>query len=322
MSEHTAQVKVLLVDDDPEVLSSFRQYFATTKDIRVVAEAHDGVEALTVLDNVPLDIILADIHMPEMDGVTLLHEVRRRTDPPPFVAITAFDGDETMLRVLAGGGAGYIVKSSRPQAIISAVRDALTGGITVSPQALSRLVDYIPDNVPLDIILADIHMPEMDGVTLLHEVRRRTDPPPFVAITAFDGDETMLRVLAGGGAGYIVKSSRPQAIISAVRDALTGGITVSPQALSRLVDYIPDNVSASAVHRADSFSAYKDLTKVEARILHYICQGLSNAEIASAMKYSEATVKKHVSHLIARFGATSRLSLAITVIQSKLGKSW
>ncbi|WP_408911318.1 response regulator [Corynebacterium gottingense] len=227
MSEHTAQVKVLLVDDDPEVLSSFRQYFATTKDIRVVAEAHDGVEALTVLDNVPLDIILADIHMPEMDGVKLLHEVRRRTDPPPFVAITAFDGDETMLRVLAGGGAGYIVKSSRPQAIISAVRDALTGGITVSPQALSRLVDYIPDNV-----------------------------------------------------------------------------------------------SASAVHRADSFSAYKDLTKVEARILHYICQGLSNAEIASAMKYSEATVKKHVSHLIARFGATSRLSLAITVIQSKLGKSW
>ena len=227
MSEHTAQVKVLLVDDDPEVLSSFRQYFATTKDIRVVAEAHDGVEALTVLDNVLLDIILADIHMPEMDGVTLLHEVRRRTDPPPFVAITAFDGYETMLRVLAGGGAGYIVKNSRPQAIISAVRDALTGGITVSPQALSRLVDYIPDKVP-----------------------------------------------------------------------------------------------ASAAHRADSFSAYQDLTKVEARILHYICQGLSNAESASAMKYSEATVKKHVSHLIARFGATSRLSLAITVIQSKLGKSW
>ena len=227
MSEHTAQIKVLLVDDDPRVLSSFRQYFATTKDIRVVAEAHDGVEALTVLDNVPLDIILADIHMPEMDGVTLLSEVQRRTDPPPFVAITALDSDETMLRVLAGGGAGYVLKSSRPQAIISAVRDALTGGITVSPQALSRLVDYIPDKVP-----------------------------------------------------------------------------------------------ASAAHRADSFSAYQDLTKVEARILHYICQGLSNAEIASAMKYSEATVKKHVSHLIARFGATSRLSLAITVIQSKLGKSW
>ena len=228
MSEHTAQMKVLLVDDDPRVLSSFRQYFATTKDIRVVAEAHNGVEALTVLDNVPLDIILADIHMPEMDGVTLLSEVQRRTDPPPFGAITALDSDETMLRVLAGGGAGYVLKSSRPQAIISAVRDATTGGITVSPQALSRLVDYIPDKVPT---------------------------PP-------------------------------------------------------------------AAHRVDFFSAYEDLTKVEARILHCICQGLSNAEIASAMKYSEATVKKHVSHLIARFGATSRLSLAITVIQSKLGKSW
>ena len=58
--------------------------------------------------------------MPEMDGVTLLREVRKMEDPPVFVAVTALDTDDTMLEVLAAGGAGYIVKSSRPQTIISA----------------------------------------------------------------------------------------------------------------------------------------------------------------------------------------------------------
>lgn len=217
---------VLIVDDDPLVLSSFRQYFATTQDIRVVAEARDGIEALTALDNVNVDVVLADIHMPEMDGVTLLHEVQRRADPPAFVAITALDSDETMLKVLAGGGAGYIVKSSRPQAIITAVRDTVTGGTTVSPQALSRLVDYIPEEVP-----------------------------PL------------------------------------------------------------------ASRRADLSLVYESLTKAEGHVLRCLCDGLSNAEIASAMKYSEATVKKHVSHLISCFGATSRLSLVVMVIQSDLGKS-
>ncbi|WP_236592680.1 response regulator [Corynebacterium striatum] len=226
MSEHDMEKRVLIVDDDPLVLHSFRQYFATTEDIRVVAEAHNGIEALTAIDSVNVDIVLADIHMPEMDGVTLLQEVQRRLSPPVFVAITALDSDETMLKVLAGGGAGYIIKSSRPQAIITAVREAMTGGTTVSPQALNRLIKYIP--------------------------------------------------------GKVLTPAFPQTNLSPV---------------------------------------YERLTKAETHVLQYICQGLSNAEIASAMKYSEATVKKHVSHLIACFGVTSRLSLAITVIQSGLGKS-
>lgn len=225
MSKHTMETWALIVDDEPLVLSSFRQYFATTEDIRVVAEARDGIEALTAVDNVNVDIVLADIHMPEMDGVTLLYEVQRRENPPAFVAITALDNDETMLKVLAGGGAGYIVKSSRPQTIITAVRDAVTGGTTVSPQALSRLVDYIPEEVPT--------------------------PAP---------------------------------------------------------------------NRADLSPVCESLTKAERRVLWHLCEGLSNAEIASAMKYSDATVKKHVSHLISCFGATSRLNLAVTVIQSGLGK--
>jgi len=138
-------IRVLTVDDDPMVLRFLSQYFAETEDIRVVAEARDGVEALSLLDTISVDIVLADICMPGMDGVELLHEVQKRPTPPLFVAITALDTDDTMIRVLASGGAGYIVKSAPPCTIIAALRDALEGGIAVSPRALKRLIKYISD---------------------------------------------------------------------------------------------------------------------------------------------------------------------------------
>lgn len=221
VGEHTPGTRVLIVDDDPLVLSSLRSYFATTEDIYVVAEARDGLEALTTLDSLSVDLVLADIHMPTMDGVTLLHEIQRRREPPAFVAITALDTDSTMLEVLAGGGAGYIIKSSRPQAIITAVRDATAGGTAISPQALRRLVGYISD--------------------------------------------------------------RPTTPKSPIKESST---------------------------------TYDSLTDIEKRVLEHLCKGMSNAEIAKTMNYSESTVKKHVSKLISDFNVTSRLSLAVTVISS------
>lgn len=171
-------------------------------------------------------------------------------------------------------------------------------------EALSAL-----DDVVVDIVLADIHMPRMNGVLLLHEVKKRPDSPIFVALTSLDTDSTMLDILAGGGAGYIVKSSRPQAIIAAVYDAMAGGTTVSPQSMKRLVTYLSGNSSTPQPRKkSDHCSPLSPLTGVEKAVLDHLCDGKSNAEIAMVMNYSESTVKKHVSHLISLFGAQSRLS--------------
>ena len=159
-------IRVLIVDDDPLALSSLDAYFTEAQDIQVAAEARGGIEALSVLDKISVDIVLADIHMPEMDGVTLLHEINRRPNPPLFIAITALDTDETMLEVLAGGGAGYIVKSARPQTIVTALRDAVDGGTTVSPQALKRLVSYLSDSPKAPLSLnADGRILPFDSLT-------------------------------------------------------------------------------------------------------------------------------------------------------------
>lgn len=215
----SAAIWVMIVDDDPIMLKALRTYFSSTSDIRVVAEAYDGTEALALLDSVEVDIVLADIHMPEMDGVTLLHHIRKREDPPVFVAITALDTDDTMLEVLSGGGAGYIVKSSRPQTIITAVRDAVEGGTAVSPHALKRLVGHIPHG-----------------------------------------------------------------------------------------DFARNSSRAS--------SPFSTLSTPEVKVLKLLCDGKSNAEICETLGFSESTVKKHVSNLIATFGVKSRLSLAVTTIRA------
>lgn len=175
--------------------------------------------------------------------------------------------------------------------------------------ALAQLED-----ICVDVVLADIHMPNMDGVNLLRNLQERPNPPAFVAITALDSDNTMLQVLASGGAGYILKSSRPQAIIEAVRDAVSGGTTVSPQSLTRLMDYLP----ADPPHTTSEESAENrfELTNVEREILLLLCQGMSNATIAKTLNYSESTVKKYVSQLIGYFGVSSRLSLAVSAIRS------
>jgi DNA-binding NarL/FixJ family response regulator len=139
-------IRLLLVDDDPLVLSSLRLYFSTpaASDIEVVGEACDGAGALDLLGRIDADVLMADIHMPTMDGVELLRHVRELERPPVFIAMTALDEDATMLSVLSLGGAGYILKSSRPEFIIETVHQALAGGTVVSPQPATRLMRHLP----------------------------------------------------------------------------------------------------------------------------------------------------------------------------------
>lgn len=145
-SSAPATIRLLLVDDDPLVMSSLRLYFSTpaAAAIEIVGEATDGVAALELLTTVDADVIMTDIHMPGMDGVSLLREVRALDNPPVFIAMTALDEDETMLSILSLGGEGYILKSSRPEFIIDTVHQALAGGTVVSPQPATRLVQHLP----------------------------------------------------------------------------------------------------------------------------------------------------------------------------------
>lgn len=173
----------------------------------------------------------------------------------------------------------------------------------------------------VDIILADIHMPRMNGLALLREISVRDQAPKFLAITALDDEKNMLRVLSEGASGYILKSQTPLSIIQSVRDAVHGGMVVSPNAAQGLIKYIPDvPTEPGAVPQQGGnlldfiLATDSDLTAVEREVLVLLCKGYSNSDIAHEMNYSESSIKKYVSRLMAHFGASSRLDLVVALI--------
>jgi len=180
--------------------------------------------------------------------------------------------------------------------------------------------------VDADVIMTDIHMPGMDGVSLLREVRSLEHPPVFIAMTALDEDETMLSILSLGGAGYILKSSRPEFIIDTVHQALAGGTVVSPQPATRLVQHLPSPdspvpgdaapVAVTAAPDEPGSSRLAQLSTAEERVLTLICAGLSNSEIARNTGRSASAVKKAVSSLLAKFGTESRIQLAVLAVEA------
>lgn len=131
---------ILLVDDDPVIRESFPVYFSKAPDLEVITTATNGCSALTWLNNHTCDIVLSDVRMPDMDGIELLKKLNSFDDPPVFVVMTAYDTDDTMITSLARGASGYVIKGQPPQIIIQALRDALNGGTSLSPQCVKRLV--------------------------------------------------------------------------------------------------------------------------------------------------------------------------------------
>lgn len=257
-------IRVLIVDDDPLVLSSLRLYFAApaAAGIEIVAEASTGREALDILKDTSveerIDVVMADIHMPGMSGVELLGEIRATENPPEFVAMTALDEEETMLSILAQGGRGYILKSSRPEFITDTVLAAVGGGTVVSPQPASRLVQH-------------------------------------------------LSTLNGNSAS------------DATSDAPTGSEITNAPATSAGASDVGQDDAAPAAESPDPERPTRNLPRLSAseeRVLGLLCDGLSNTEISKKTGRSASAVKKQISNLLVKFGAASRVQLAVLAIEA------
>ena len=170
---------------------------------------------------------------------------------------------------------------------------------------------------PVNVVLADIHMPNMNGLALLDEIMALPSPPVFIAITALDNDEILMKVLGNGGSGYILKSQTPDSVIQSVRDAVSGGLVVSPNAMQHLISKIPSAQSETTrpmtlLEKLTSPSS--QLLPADQETLRLLCRGKSNMEIAQEMHYSESATKKRVSKLIHQFGASSRLDLVVALL--------
>ncbi|MCQ4206307.1 response regulator [Streptomyces longispororuber] len=135
-------IRLLLVDDDPLVRSGLRFMLGGADDVEIVGEAADGEEALVAAGTVRPDVVLMDIRMPVMDGLTATERLRSAADAPEVVVLTTFHADEQVLRALRAGAAGFVLKDATPAEILGAVRSVAAGDPVLSPAVTRQLMTH------------------------------------------------------------------------------------------------------------------------------------------------------------------------------------
>ncbi|MER6998810.1 response regulator transcription factor [Streptomyces sp. NPDC000410] len=173
-------------------------------------------------------------------------------------------------------------------------------------------VAALADRLRPDVVLMDIRMPHLDGLTATERLRARPDAPQVVVLTTFHADEQVLRALRAGAAGFVLKDTPPAEIVAAVRRVAAGDPVLSPAVTRQLMTHVADTTAPDdrAGRARDRLAA---LAEREREVAVAVGRGQSNAEIAAGLYMSVPTVKTHVSRILAKLGLNNRVQIALLV---------
>ena len=206
---------------------------------------------------------------------------------------------------LVRAGLALVVASQPDLVVVGQARDGI--------EAVTKLRAE-----PADVVLMDVRMPRMDGVEATRRVvqdsRGRTK---VLVLTTFDLDEHAFSALQAGASGFLLKDAPPEDLLAAIRTVHLGETVVAPSTTRRLVERYAA-ATLDRAHSAADVETVARLTNREREVLDAIARGKSNAEIAADLFLSEATVKTHVGHLLAKTGRRDRVALVILAYGSGL----
>jgi DNA-binding NarL/FixJ family response regulator len=167
-----------------------------------------------------------------------------------------------------------------------------------------------------DVVLMDIRMPVMDGLTATEQILALPDPPQVAVLTTFHVDEYVYAALAAGAAGFLLKDTPPRQIAAAVRAVADGTASLSPAVTTTLIE---SYVERKAVpRRVEALRKVQGLSDREREVLVLLGSGESNAELAKRLFVSEATVKTYVSRLLTKLDIANRTQAAILAHEAGL----
>ncbi len=167
-------------------------------------------------------------------------------------------------------------------------------------------VNLCPQKKP-DVILMDLIMPEMDGIAATRAILTEFPHIKILAMTSFEEEALVQGVLAAGAISYLIKNVTSDELAKAIRDAVSGKPTLSPEAARVLIQ-------ATRPVQQPLF----DLTEREREVLNLVVQGNSNQQIADALVISLATVKAHISNILSKLQVSSRAEAIAYAIKNKL----
>lgn len=160
-----------------------------------------------------------------------------------------------------------------------------------------------------DIVLMDVQMPVMDGITATREITSETSARVIV-LTTFDDEENVLASLQAGASGFLLKNTDPDQLVLAIRNAAAGHSLLAPEVTRQIIDRGVGEVTPSGPTEAQQ-AQLALLTEREREVLGLVARGLSNAEIAEELVVGPATVKTHVSACLAKLHARDRVQLVV-----------
>jgi NarL family two-component system response regulator LiaR len=181
----------------------------------------------------------------------------------------------------------------------------VVGEASDGAQGVTRAKELVPD-----VILMDLLMPVMDGVTAIGAIKQALPEVEIVAVTSFIEEDKVTAALEAGASGYLLKDADAEAVAAAVRAAHAGEVHLDP-AVARLL-------AQRMRERKTSPQLIEPLTEREKEVLSLVGQGASNKEIASELFITERTARTHVSNILGKLGLSSRTQAALYAVEHKM----
>ncbi|MBP3034642.1 response regulator transcription factor [Arthrobacter sp. zg-ZUI100] len=230
------------------------------------------------------------------------------TDETPAPIRVALVDDQQLVR----GGFKMLINS---QPDLTVVAEAGNGR-----EALQALAA-----VRADVVLMDVRMPGMDGIEATSRLLERAAAQPkgstdvdlkVVVLTTFDLDEYALSAIRAGASGFLLKDAPPEELLEAIRTVYRGDAVIAPSTTRRLLDHVAPLLREPTAEVSRHAADVERLTPREREVFGLIAQGLSNPEIAAHLFLSDATVKTHVGHILAKLGARDRVQAVVIAYET------
>jgi DNA-binding NarL/FixJ family response regulator len=173
--------------------------------------------------------------------------------------------------------------------------------------ALRLILDLRPD-----VALVDLRMPGLDGTAVTGQVVAAGIGVRVLVLTTYADDDAVMPALRAGAAGYLTKDVTSEALLAAIRDVAAGRTVLDPAVQQRLVQLVVSEPAAESrvpAHTAEPAAEAGGLTRREADVVRLVAQGLNNRQVAREMVVSEATVKTHLNHILAKLAMQDRAAL-------------
>lgn len=210
------RISVLIVDDHPVVRQGLRDFLQLQEDLDVVGEAADGVEALEKVGELLPDVVLIDLVMPKMDGITTIREIRALSPSTHILVLTGFSEDDKVFPAIKAGAHGYLMKDIRPSDLAESIRSVYRGEPSLHPEIARKLMEQLSKS-EADIAEEKLTLRETEVLRLIARGHSNKEIAATLAIS-----EKTVKTHVSNILQKLHLSDRTQAALYAIRQRIAG----------------------------------------------------------------------------------------------------